>query len=74
MENKTIRYKNGLYVGQTQDGKRHGQGTYTWDNGTVYEGEFAEGKRHGLILKKHIDSPIKGGDGNREYLALWTKE
>lgn len=34
----------------------------------------AEGKRHGLILKKHIDSPIKGGDGNREYLALWVKE
>lgn len=34
----------------------------------------AEGKRHGLILQKYIDSPIKGGDGNREYLALWTKE
>ena len=34
----------------------------------------AEGKRHGLLLQKHIDSPIKGGDGNREYLALWTKE
>ena len=34
----------------------------------------AEGKRHGLMLQKHIDSPIKGGDGNREYLALWVKE
>ncbi len=34
----------------------------------------AEGKHHGLLLQKHIDSPIKGGDGNREYLALWVRE
>lgn len=33
----------------------------------------AEGKQHGLVLQKHIDSPIRGGDGNREYLALWKK-
>ncbi len=34
----------------------------------------AEGKRHGLLLRQYIDSPIKGGDGNREYLALWKKD
>lgn len=34
----------------------------------------AAAKQHGLLLKKHIDSPILGGDGNREYLALFFKE
>lgn len=31
------------------------------------------GKENGLFLQKTADSPILGGDGNREYLAYWTK-
>lgn len=34
----------------------------------------AAAKQHGLLFKKHTDSPIPGGDGNREYLALFFKE
>lgn len=34
----------------------------------------AEGARHGLKMEKTIPSPITGGDGNIEYLALFSKE
>ena len=33
------------YVGEYKDGKKHGQGTYTWSDGEKYVGEFKDGKR-----------------------------
>lgn len=33
-----------------------------------------EGEKHGLLMQKVIPSPITGGDGNEEYLALFYKE
>ena len=35
------------YVGEYKDGKRHGQGTYTWFDGGKYEGEWKDGEHHG---------------------------
>jgi len=35
------------YVGEWKDGKRTGQGTYTWSNGNKYIGEWKDGKRTG---------------------------
>ncbi|MBP3388055.1 MAG: TlyA family RNA methyltransferase [Clostridia bacterium] len=32
-----------------------------------------ESEKNGLIIEKTIDSPILGGDGNKEYLALIRK-
>ena len=43
----TKTYDNGEYVGQMKDGKRHGQGTYTYANGNKYEGQWEYGLRHG---------------------------
>ena len=34
----------------------------------------AEGERYGLIMQKTMESPITGGDGNIEYLALFEKQ
>ena len=34
----------------------------------------AAGSNYGLRLLSYTDSPILGGDGNREYLAYWQKE
>ena len=34
-------------VGEFKDGKRNGQGTYTYSNGDMYEGEWKDGKYHG---------------------------
>ena len=34
----------------------------------------ADAAKHGLVMEKHIPSPILGGDGNTEFLALFRKE
>ena len=36
-----------VYVGEKKDGKRHGQGTFTWSDGRKYIGEYKDGKQHG---------------------------
>ena len=35
------------YVGEFKDDKKHGQGTYTFADGTKYVGEFKDDKYHG---------------------------
>lgn len=45
-EYKQIRYDSGdVYEGETQNGKRHGKGKYTWADGDTYEGDWKDGKR-----------------------------
>ena len=36
-----------VYEGEWRNGKKHGQGTYTWADGARYEGEWAYGRAHG---------------------------
>lgn len=36
-----------MYKGQFLNGKRHGEGKYSWTNGDEYEGQWEEGKPHG---------------------------
>ena len=43
----TETYSDGKYEGDFKDGKRHGQGTYTWNNGDKYTGEWKDGKLNG---------------------------
>jgi len=43
----TFTYTNGDYVGAWKNGKRNGQGTYTYASGNKYVGEFEDGKRQG---------------------------
>ena len=35
------------YVGEYKDGKKHGQGTYTWFDGGINVGKWKDGKRTG---------------------------
>lgn len=35
------------YVGECKDGKRHGQGTFTFPSGAIYVGEFKDDLFHG---------------------------
>ena len=35
------------YVGEYKDGKKHGQGTYTWFDGGIYVGKWKDGKSSG---------------------------
>ena len=46
--NKTINYSSGAkYIGETQNGKPDGHGTYSWSNGNKYVGKFKNGTLHG---------------------------
>ena len=41
----TVHYKNGdTYVGELKDGKKHGNGIYTWVDGKRYEGKWVNDK------------------------------
>ncbi len=74
----------GLFVSlikpQFEVGKQHvGKGGIVRDpQGKLFRNLLAElkaeGSNHGLKLLSYTDSPILGGDGNREYLAYWRKE
>lgn len=45
---KTKIYDNGdKYIGEFKDGKKTGQGTFTWANGDKYIGEYLNDKMHG---------------------------
>ncbi|MGN1444412.1 MAG: hypothetical protein ACI4XE_11250, partial [Acutalibacteraceae bacterium] len=47
-EYKLIKFDSGdVYEGETQNGKRHGKGKYTWADGDTYEGDWKDGKRCG---------------------------
>ena len=35
------------FVGEFKDGLRHGQGTHTWSEGSMYVGKYKDGKRNG---------------------------
>ena len=37
---KTEKYNNGEYSGEFKEGKREGQGKYTWKTNSIYEGQF----------------------------------
>ena len=39
--------KDSKYVGEWKDGKKHGQGTFTFASGNKYVGDWKDGKRHG---------------------------
>jgi len=43
-----MKYANGnKYVGEYKDGKRNGEGTYTFVDGNKFVGEYKDGKRSG---------------------------
>ena len=45
---ETINYNSGdSYVGETENGKRHGYGIYVWTNGNIWFGSWKEGNRSG---------------------------
>ena len=45
---QTIAYKNGdTYVGDLNEGKQYGIGTYSFKDGTKYVGEWKDDQRHG---------------------------
>jgi hypothetical protein len=58
------KYHDGIvYEGAWRDGKRHGQGKYTYADGAVYEGEWCDDKRHGRGKYTYADADGVGVRG-----------
>ena len=55
----------GTYRGKTKDGKPHGPGKLTYEDGRVYEGEWERDRRHG-------DGKLTYNDG-RVYDGAWKR-
>ena len=47
------RYKNALFKGQLQDGKRQGLGILIGDTGRIYEGQWQLDQRQGMGFEKY---------------------
>ncbi|ANS03893.1 hypothetical protein [uncultured Mediterranean phage uvDeep-CGR2-AD3-C191] len=74
----TYTYNNGKYVGEYRNGKRTGQGTYTFASGSKYVGEWRNGQEHGQGTytfangDKYVGefrNAKKHGQGTAYYLA-----
>ena len=53
---------NFVYEGSMRDGKRHGQGTFTWPDGDRYEGEWRDNIKHGKGIKTWADGSRYEGE------------
>ena len=72
-EYKLIKFDSGdVYEGETQNGKRHGKGKYTWADGDFYEGDWKNGKRcgHGKLIQ-YGKSPSGETYVKRSYDGEW---
>ena len=59
-----FRYNNDCYEGGWKEGKRHGQGKYTWANGSIYGGGWKDGQkgnRHGHGKQIYPDGNVYEG-------------
>ena len=62
----------GTYVGEKVDGKRHGQGTFTLNNGTKYVGNWKNDLRDGEITEIRPNGKFKRSmwiNGKRRLIA-----
>ena len=54
----------------------HGQGTYTWDDGSKYVGEYKDGKRHGqgTLYWKSKSKIFNNIPAETTYIGQWMDE
>lgn len=63
------------YEGEMRSGRLHGQGLYTWSNGTVYEGNYANSCKEGKGKLTMPDKSVYEGDfvsNKMEGTGLYT--
>jgi|APGre2960657468_1045069.scaffolds.fasta_scaffold600487_1 hypothetical protein len=58
------------YVGEFMNGKKNGQGTFTWADGAKYVGGWMDGKMHGQgTFTKDDGAIVKGLFKNGKYVG-----
>mmetsp|Transcript_6752 Transcript_6752/g.11314 ORF Transcript_6752/g.11314 Transcript_6752/m.11314 type:complete len:116 (-) Transcript_6752:521-868(-) len=59
------------YQGSFKEGTFHGEGTYTWKDGSAYVGSFTNDKFHGRGLKTSVSGAVEeeGMWWNDEFLS-----
>src|SRR5688572_16027271 len=57
-----------MYIGEWKDGKKHGKGKFTCNDGTIYEGDFVDGEMQGYGVKKWIDG--RSYEGNISLVSI----
>lgn len=56
-------YAGGEYIGERNSFNRfHGQGVYTYTNGSIYEGQWVDGRKQGQGKQMHPDGSVYTGD------------
>lgn len=68
----TLRFTNGVYVGEAVDGIPNGWGTFSYTNGDVYNGEWKDGKRTGQGTLTLANGDIYEGEFNENELFKGT--
>ena len=61
------------YIGEIENGKPNGQGTYTFPDGKKYEGKFKDGKEHGKGTLTTPDGFTDVGDWDDDDLYINVK-
>ena len=75
MVEETIRYRDGVYVGEVKNGIEHGKGTFTLDDGEKYDGEWIQGRRSGRGTMTFSNGDKYEGeykDGKRDGRGTYT--
>ena len=61
------------YIGNWQDGKKHGRGTMEYNDGNIYEGDWYQDQRHGrgkFIWNKLDVARMEFYDGQVRYFFV----
>ena len=61
------------YVGEFLNGKKHGQGTFTFISGSIYVGEFRNGMKNGQGILTYPDGRVKEGIWKNERFKYLRK-
>ena len=62
--------KNGVYVGEYQNGYYNGQGVFTFSDGSKYAGEFRNGNLNGLGISTQSDGKVSLSGNWRDGLLI----
>ena len=68
--NQTVLIYGNKYVGEWMNGKKNGQRTYTWSDGSMYVGEYKDGRMNGQGTFTHGKGKYEG----QKYVGEWKDD